>query len=229
MTKMKSITLLTVLLISAAATGQNFAPSETPANSSWVPRPIVFAGPSLVGNGYKAVALDGGAGFLLNSTRVVSDFEGRYMNARKTNDNTVNNRKGHERYLQGRVFYRYHRGLYFGGGAQWSETSTTNYTKQGWRPTFGLGGDHFGQGYSMRWQGMYVLPGTDRANALQGPEFQLWLPSPASRKHFFYRQTLGIYEFHDTVTDPTNVSLTAQQIARRHSAAFLDFTFGWRF
>jgi hypothetical protein len=151
------------------------------------------------------------------------------MNARKTNDNTVNNSKGHERFLQGRAFYRYRPGLYFGGGAQWSETSTTNYTKKAWRPTFGLGGDHFGESYSMRWQGMYILPGTDRANAMQGPELQLWLPSPASRKHFFYRQTLGIYEYHDTITDPTNATLTAQQAAQRHTSAFLDFTFGWRF
>jgi hypothetical protein len=218
-----------MLLMPVIVFGQSFAPSETPAKDSWTPRPIVFGGPSLVGNGYQTLALDGGAGFLLNSSHLVSDFEGRYMNARKTDDNTVNNRKGHERFLVGRMFYRYRRGLYFGGGAQWSETSTTNYTKNGWRPTFGLGGDHFGEGYSMRWQALYILPGTDRANALQGPELQLWFPSPASRKHFFYRQTLGIYEFHTTVTDPTNAALTAQQIAQRHSAAFLDFTFGWRF
>jgi hypothetical protein len=226
---MRSLTLLCVISMSIAAMGQGFVPSETWDKTSWAPRPIVFGGPSLVGNGYQTVALNGGAGFLLNSSHLLADMEGRYMNARKTDDNTVNNQKGHERFLQSRLFYRYHRGLYFGGGAQWSETSTTNYRKQAWRPTFGLGGDHFGDGYSLRWQALYILPGTDRANAVQGPELQLWLPSPASRKHFFYRQTLGIYEFHTTVTDPTNATLTAQQIAQRHAGAFLDFTFGWRF
>jgi hypothetical protein len=190
---------------------------------------MVLMGPSLVGNGYQSLALNGGVGLLLNSPHLLSDVEATYMNARKTDDNTLNNNKGHERSLKGRVFYRFHRDLYLGGGAQWSETSTTNYTKKGWRPTFGVGGDHFGDGYSMRWQTLYVMPGTDRANAMQGPEFQLWFPAPTSDKHFFFRQTLGIYEFHTTVTDSTNLSLTAQQTADRHTAAFLDFTFGWRF
>lgn len=226
---MKRLTLLAVLLVRIAAFGQNVLPAESSAMSSWVPRPIVFGGPSLVGNGYQTLALNGGAGLLLNSRNLLSDVEARYMNARKTDDNTLNNRKGHERYLLGRVFYRYRPGLYFGAGAQWSETSTTNYTKKSWRPTFGLGGDHFNDGFSMRWQALYILPGTDHANALQGPELQLWLPSPTSREHFFYRQTLGIYEFHTTVTDPRDISLTAQQISERHTAAFLDFTFGWRF
>jgi len=226
---MKRLTLLAVLVTRVAAVGQNISSSETWSRTSWVPHPIVLSGPSLLGNGYQAVALNGGAGILLNSRLVLGDVEARYMNARKTNDNTVNNRKGHERFLEGRLFYRYRRGLYFGGGAQWSETSTTNYTKKAWRPTFGLGGDHFGDGYSMRWQALYILPGTDKANALQGTELQLWLPSPLSRSHFFYRQTLGIYEFHTTITDPGNTSLAAQQTADRHSAAFADFTFGWRF
>ena len=227
---MNRLTLLTILVIRVAACGQNVMSSrQASARSSWMPHPIVFAGPSLVGNGYQNLALNGGAGFLMNAPHLLSDVEARYMNARKTDDNTINNISGHERYLQGRIFYRYRRGLYFGGGVQWSETSTTNYTKKSWRPTAGIGGDHFGDGYSMRWQTLYVLPGTDRVNALQGPEFQLWFPSPASHKHFFYRQTLGIYEFHTTITDPTNAALTAQQTRDRQSAAFLDFTFGWRF
>src|SRR5258708_3799257 len=175
---MKRLRLLAALLLPTVALGQNFSRSETWETTSWIPRPIVLSGPSLVGNGYQTVELSGGAGLLLNSSRFLSDVEGRYMNARKTNDNTVNNHKGHERFLDGRLFYRYKRGLYFGGGAQWSETSTTNYTKKGWRPTFGLGGDHFGSGYSMRWQTLYVLPGTDKINAVQGPELQLELPSP---------------------------------------------------
>jgi hypothetical protein len=225
----RPLVLLAVVMMHAAAIAQSLTPAETAAGTSWTPHPIVFAGPSFVGNGYQTLALNGGAGLLLNSPHLVSDIEGRYMNARKTNDNMINNRKGHERYLQGRIFYRYRPGLYFGGGAQWSETSTTNYTKKGWRPTFGVGGDHFGDSLSMRWQALYLLPGTDRLNALQGPEFQLWLPSPASRKHFFYRQTLGIYEFHTTITDPNDPALTALQTHDRHTAAFLDFTFGWRF
>lgn len=205
------------------------SPSLTPGAPSWIPRPILFAGPSFVGNGYQEVAESVGVGLLLNAKRLMSNAEGRYMNARKTDDNTLNNRKGHERYLQGRLFYKVRPNLYFGGGAQWSETSTTNYTKQAWRPTFGGGGDHFAADWSCRWQLLYIMPGTDRQNAVQGPEFQLWLPSPASKSHFFYRQTLGVYEFHTTVTDPADKNLTALQTGERQHAGFLDFTFGWRF
>jgi hypothetical protein len=229
MTK-RFVVLLTVLMTSLIASAQQYAPAyETWAQPSWMPHPIVFGGPSLVGNGYQTAALNAGGGFLIGSKQLFSDVEGRYMNARKTDDNTVDNDSGHERFLLGRAFYRVRPGLYFGGGAQWSETSTTNYDKQAWRPTFGLGGDHFGNGYSLRWQTLYIMPGTDRANAMQGPEIQVWFPSPASSSHFFFRETLGIYEFHETITDPTNASLTAQQKSDRSAAAFADFAVGWRF
>ncbi len=180
---MKILSLSCVLLLSVVAFGQEKPPaSETPASPSWTPRPVLYSGPSLVGNGYQTFALNGGGGLLLNSSKLLGDFEGRYMNARKTNDNTLNNRKGHERYLEGRLFYKYRQGLYFGGGAQWSETSTTNYTKKAWRPTVGLGGDYFSQGLSCRWQTLYISPGSDWQNALQGAEIQLWLPSPACKE-----------------------------------------------
>lgn len=220
------------LLACSMAFGQNVVhqPALTiPNKVSWIPRPYVFFGPSLVGNGYQTFAANSGAGILLRSKVLVANFEASYMNARKTNDNTINNHSGHERYLKGRVFYPWRQNLYFGGGAQWSQTSTTNYTKSAWRPTLGLGGDHFAEDLSARWQVMYITPGTDRSNALQGPEFQLWLPSPASRSHFIWRMSLGIYEFHTTVTDRSNKKLTAAQVRDRHHAGFLDFAFGWRF
>jgi len=175
--------------------------SLTPGPPSWIPRATLFAGPSLLGNGYQNIAESFGGGGMLNSRKLLGDFEARYMNARKTNDNTVNNRKGHERFLEGRLFYRVRGRLYVGGGAQWSETSKTNYTKRAWRPTFGGGGDHFADAWSCRWQLIYILPGTDWQNAVQGPEFQFWMPSPTSKSHFFFRQTVGIYEFHTTITD----------------------------
>jgi hypothetical protein len=227
----QNIVILVAILISPAfAFGQEaMQASVTPMVPSWLPRPVLFGGPSLVGNGYQSIAANFGGGVLLNSRKLVGDFEARYMDARKTNDGTVNNRKGHERFLDGSIFYPWRKSLYFGGGAQWSETATTNYTKNGWRPVLGLGGDHFAQDWSCRWQVLYVTPMHDRWNALQGPEFQFWLPSPASKSHFFYRQTLGVYEFHTTITDPRDPVLTAQQTSDRHSAAFLDFTLGWKF
>lgn len=222
----------TIFVLTLAAGAQNFRNSGASDESvapSWQPHPILFGGPSLMSGGYQPLSLSVGGGFLINSDNLVGDVEGSYENARKTNDGTVDNLSGHERHLEGRFFYRYSTGLFFGPGAQWSETSTTNYTKSAWRPTFGVGGDHFGDGYNMRWQAVYVMPGTDHLNALQGPEIQVWLPSPTSHSHFFYRQTLGIYEFHATITDPSNPVLTAQQKSSRNAATFLDFTVGWRF
>ena len=226
---MKILSMSFLLLLSIASLGQEKAPdSATRESPSWVPHPILFSGPSLVGNGYQAFALSGGGGLLLNSGKLLADFEGGYMNARKTNDGTLNNRKGHERYLDGRIFYKYRRSFYFGGGAQWSETSTTNYTKKAWRPTAGVGGDYFSERFSCRWQTLYISPGTDWQNGVQGAEFQLWMPSPASKSHFFYRQSLGVYEFH-TVTDRTDQQLTGWQRGQRDHAGFLDFAVGWRF
>jgi hypothetical protein len=203
--------------------------SYTPADQSWIPHPVLFLGPSLVGNGYQTFAGNFGAALLLNSRRLLGDLEASYMNAKKTNDNTVNNRKGHERFLNGRFFYPWRNGWYFGGGAQWSETSTTNYTKTSWRPAFGLTKDSITGACGCRWQLLYVTPGSDHSNALQGPEFQFWIPSPESKSHFFFRQSIGVYEFHTTVTDPTNRPLTARQTSERNHAGFADFSFGWKF
>ncbi len=98
---MKRCTLLVLLFISAAAAAQNSAPSENAGRDSWLPRPVLLAGPSAVGNGYQTVAWSGGAGLLLTSPHLLSDFEARYMNARKTNDNTVNNQRGMSGSLRG--------------------------------------------------------------------------------------------------------------------------------
>ena len=218
------------LFLCANAFAQEGPPASiTPASPSWVPHAILFAGPSLVGNGYQPFTGNFGGGALLNSSTLRGDFEAYYMNARAANDGTINNRKGHERFLRGRVFFPWRQGLYFGGAAQWSETATTNYTRKAWRPTFGLGGDHFAEDWSCRWQMLYILPGSDRLSALHGPEMQFWLPSPSSKSHFFFRETLGMYEFHTTITDPADRMLTLRQTADRHPASFLDFTFGWRF
>ena len=226
---MKALALFCSLFFSLSLVAQDRTASITQESPSWLPRPIIYGGPSLVGNGYQTLAGSLGGGLLLDSNRLLADFEASYMNARKTNDNTTNNNKGHERFLQGRVFIPWRNNLYFGGGAQWGETATTNYTKKGWRPTFGGGGDHFGDTWSCRWQILYITKGTDKLNGLQGPEFQFWMPSPVSKSHFFFRESLGAYEYHTTVTDPSDRDLTNQQTSQRSTAAFLDFTLGWKF
>jgi hypothetical protein len=100
--KMKRLAIITILIFRTVAYSENLG-NNFAAPPSWIPRPMVLMGPSLMGSGYQNMALNGGAGLLLNSSHVLSDVEGCYMNARKTNDNTFNNSKGHERYLQARA------------------------------------------------------------------------------------------------------------------------------
>jgi hypothetical protein len=170
------------------------------------------------GASYSPAAGTVGAGLNIEATRLIVLAEASAQNAHKQDSGT-----GTEADLKGRAFLRTAAGWYFGGGAQWSKLSTAIYDKQAWRPAFGGGKDLFRENFSMRAQILYVLPGSDRLNALHGPEISLWLPSPASRSHLFYRQTLGIYEFHQTSV-PGNSGLN-----QRFVASFLQFTAMYRF
>ncbi len=183
--------LITILLVECSA--QQIVAVPTSTSPSW-PRPYVYGGLALSqGASYSPAAGIIGAGFNAESQRFIALAEGSIENAHKQDSGS-----GTETGLKGRAFIRAGNGWYLGGGAQWSKLSTNPYSKQAWRPTFGGGKDIFREDFSMRTQALYVLPGTDHWNAVQGPEIALWLPSPASGSHFFYRQTVGIYEFHQT-------------------------------
>jgi hypothetical protein len=206
--------------------------------SAQVPRPFVYGGASLNGGGYKPLSALGGAGVSLDSKHFVWQADAAYKMARKTNDGTSLNLKGHTRELSSSAYYRFADKWFLGAGARWSQLSTTNYSKSAWRPTFGGGSDYLrkpcGDGncvpdFSLRWAVDYVLPGSDWANGLQGPLLSLYLPSPAVRGHLFWRETVGIYRFHDTVTDRTNPELTKLQMGQRSIATFVEFTLMYRF
>jgi len=203
-----------------------------------VPRPFLYAGAGLMGAGYAPLAAEAGVGLRIDSRHFLASAEGTYDNGHKTNDNTEPNPKGHDRGLDGAAYFRFSSGWFSGAGVRWSQLSTTNYTKGAWRPTFGGGKDYFHNNcaiedcvsdFSMRLGVDYVLPGTDHANALQGPLLSIYLPSPSAKRHIFFRQTLGIYEFHQTVTDPSNLTLTRQQIGQRSATAFGELTVMYRF
>jgi hypothetical protein len=193
-------------------------PGRSTNNSFW-PLPYLYGGLALSnGASYSPAAGTIGGGLNLESAHFIALAETSFQNAHKQDSGT-----GNEVDLKGRAFFRTSPGWYFGGGAQWSKLSTVEYDKQAWRPVFGGGKDLFRENFSLRAQALYVLPGTDRLNALQGPEISLWLPSPAARSHFFYRQTLGIYEFHQTSV-PGNLGTS-----NRYAATFLQFTAMGRF
>jgi hypothetical protein len=203
-----------------------------------LPRPFAYAGAGLMGGGYAPLAWEGGGGLRIDSRHLLASAEGWYDNGHKTNDGDQPNPKGHDRGLVGSAYFRLKSGWFAGVGARWNQLSTTNYTKSGWRPTFGGGGDYFHKkcafedcisDFSMRLGVDYLLPGTDHVNALQGPLVSVYFPSPSAKGHIFFRETIGIYEFHETVTEPSNLTLTRQQIGHRSVTSFGELTLMYRF
>ena len=228
----RSITLaLATLSVTLALVAQEFVSSQKPTadNSDQqprglLPRPFLYGGAGLMGGGYSPLAGEVGVGLRIDSRHFLASAEASYDNGHKTNDGDQPNPSGHDRGLAAATHFRLAAGWFAGVGARWSQLSTTNYSKSGWRPTFGGGKDYFLRGckgedcvteFSMRLRVDYVLPGTDHFNAVQGPLFSFYMPSPAAKGHFFLRMTQGIYEFHETVTEPYNVVLTRQQIGDR--------------
>ena len=221
---------LLLLLATSVAVGQEQA---VPAA---YPHPYLYGGLQLNGGGYAPTSGVLGGGLDLELPHLVTNIEASYDNAHKSNDGTVGNVSGHDRYLSGDAFYRLKNRWYFGGGYHWSQLSTTNYSKSASRPAFGGGKDwihEYGYGYrggdwSMRIQVLYVTKGSDKLNGTQGPEVSFWMPSPATKHHFFVRITSTTIFFHQTITS-TDPVLTAQQTDTRSLANFAEFTFMCRF
>jgi|ERR1700733_6703068 hypothetical protein len=205
--------------------------------SPW-PHPFAYAGAGLMGGGYAPLAWDGGGGLMIDTRHFLASAEGSYDNGHKIDDNDQPNPKGHDRGLAASAYYRLSSGWFGGVGVRWSQLSTTNYSKSQWRPTFGGGKDYFHKkcaaencvsDFSMRVKVDYVLPGTDHFNGVQGPLLSIYMPSPAAKGHLFFRETLGIYEFHETVTAPSNLILTRQQMGDRSVTSFGELTVMYRF
>jgi hypothetical protein len=204
-----------------------------------IPRPYLYAGGEGMGSGYAPFALIGGGGFRIDSSHFLLDAVGWYDNGHKTNDNTQPNPKGHDRGLVGSAYYRLGSGWAFGAGARWSELSTTNYKKSSWEPTFGGNKDFFHPGctmetcadqfFSMRIGIDYMLKGSNWQNGTQGMLFSLYLPSPSVQHHIFYRETVGIYRFYDTVTDRADPRLTREEMSHHSFDSFAEFTIMYRF
>jgi hypothetical protein len=201
-----------------------------------IPHPYLSFGPSLMGGGYAPLAYRAEAGIDLESTHVIFRSLAAYDNGRKTNDGDQPNPNGHDRYLEGAAYYRARRGWFLGMGWSWSQLSTTNYSKGGTRPEFGGGYDWFlhscdgcRRDFSMRIDADWVMAGTDWENGSHGPDVKLTFPAPSEKRHLFWRQTIGIYRFHETVTEPTNFSLTQSQRSQKYFDSDVNFGILYRF
>lgn len=58
--KMKRLAIITILIFRTVAYSENLG-NNFAAPPSWIPRPMVLMGPSLMGSGYQNMALNGGA------------------------------------------------------------------------------------------------------------------------------------------------------------------------
>jgi len=251
----KSILLVVVLcLVGTQAFAQNAVLPATTSDSSgsfpkivW-PRPFIYGGLGLNGGGYAPLSGKVGAGLRSDQNHLIWSASAAYDNSHGANDNTTNNTNGHERALDSSIYYRFNNGWFLGGGASWSELSTTNYTKQGFHPSVSGGKDYVhkcaAEGcvtrWSMRLQVDYKMKGAEHVdvkgcsvpngqctNDLQGPMVSFFLPSPALAGHLYWRETVGVYTFHETVTS-TDPALTALQKSHRSVTSFLEFTMMYR-
>jgi hypothetical protein len=228
------------LLAIRHAAGEHYDREEM-VSGRFIPTPFLSLGPSLMGGGYGALAYRVEGGLNVEATHVVFRALAAYDNGHKVNDGDQPNPKGHDRYLESALYFRparpgWTRMFYFGGGYRWSQLSTTNYTKGGSRYEIGGGYDWFLRpceaclrDLSMRFSLDWVTAGTDWQNGSHGPNLKLTWPSPREKRHWFYRQQIGVYRFHETITEPTNVPLTRLQRSHKSMDSFLDFGVIYRF
>jgi hypothetical protein len=256
---MRTKLMLVIILLGLVST-QTFAQNAVlPATTSdsgssfpklaW-PRPFIYGGLGLNGGGYAPMSGKIGTGLRIDQNHLIWAASAAYDNSHKSNDNTIANTNGHERSLESSIYYRLSSGWFMGGGASWSQLSTTNYTKQDFHPSVGGGKDYFhkecaGEDCVTRWsfrlQVDYKLKGAAHVdakgcaipngqctNGLQGPMVSFYLPSPAMAGHLYWRETVGVYTLHDTLTS-TDPVLTAMQKSNRSVASFVEFTMMYRF
>lgn len=212
-----------------------------PLLHSFVPHPYVMIGPSFMGGGYAVLAYRAEAGFHVESRQWVMKGDAAYDNAHMVNDGDQPNPKGHDRSLESAIYFRPPipplSGHWFvGAGFTWSQLSTTNYTKGGSRPLIGGGYDlslhpcpACRRDFSMRIALDWLTAGSDWENGSHGPQISFSLPGLREQRHWFWQQRLGIYRFHDTVTDRGNLSLTREEQSKKHFDSFLDFGIIYRF
>lgn len=204
---------------------------------SLLPHPYLLFGPALGGGGYRALALLFEGGIDLESHLWHMNASAAYDNDRKTDDGDQPNPKGHDRYLQGNINFRpFGRRWFFGAGYRWNQLSTTNYAKAGNRPQFGGGYDFVTRpcsscrrDFSMRLGLTYFTAGDDWQNGSHGVEIEMMMPTPREKRHWFYRQRMLVYRFHETVTEVNDPALTEQQRADKGFDASADFGILYRF
>ena len=209
------------------------------------------------GDGYQALSPDVRAGIDIEGRHLSLTIGAAYDFVRKTNDNAqVPNEKGRVREADAELLYKFHPGSswFVVAGAGWGETSLTPYMKSSWSPRVGGGHDFVNEFNSWRLQFSYLhamnevvryptlvifTPGPGQAspsytcslcgNDVQAISASVQYPSPSSSAHWFVLISLQTDWFHETVTDPYNLSMTpgqkSQISASGHYSAGLIYRF----
>lgn len=212
------------------------------------PHPYLYAGPSIMGGGYAKLAYRAEAGLNVESRHWIMKALGAYDDGHKIDDGDQPNPNGHDRYLEGAIYVRpswlpsqlaflgnpSH--WFLGAGYRWNQLSTSNYTKGVNGPLIGGGYDlvlrscpECYRNFSMRIAVDWLTAGNDWQNGSHGPQINLSYPTPREDRHLFFVESLAIYRFHETVTEPTNVSLTQQQRSQQYFGTTCDFGLIYRF
>jgi hypothetical protein len=177
----------------------------------------------------------------MESSRAAFEAYGAYDNGRQVNDGVQPNPKGHDRYLAAAASLRLPWRLpsmepFLGCGWRWNQLSTTRYTKGADRPQIGGGLDYWQRAcptchpnFSMRLGMNWVLAGSDWQNGVHGAEISISIPSLREARHCFFVATIGIYGFHQTVTDRTKIQLMRSQRADRAVFPVLSLGLLYRF
>jgi hypothetical protein len=209
--------------------------------------PQIFSGGAGYGPGFVG---DGGVDYI--ARRFEIQLSSSYGFIRKTNDNDQTpNEHGHTRGVEALALYRLHK-WFLGGGAEWDETAVTPYRKYSWAPEISAGRTFFYHFVDFRVQGAWwhaLHEYTDYPNVAKftpGPGQQALstyclcnngvtgygvdvLISMSDWGHVLLHSNFGLIRFHETVTDPYNLSLTARQDADRNTAASLTSGIEFRF
>jgi hypothetical protein len=229
--EMKYASLLVILSLAAFA-------QDNQQPTTVRPQPFVYGGLDLG----DSAAYVGGAGLMEDTKYFIFQGDASYDNDGKSNDNANITHNGHNRRFKSSAYWRFGGGMFIGGGARWSQLSTLAYQKEQWHPTVGIGQDYIVPFFSTRLQVDYTLPwGAEHVSAngctvpngqctnnVSGPEFSIYLPSPAVRGHVFFRATIAIWRAHETVTS-TDPVLTRQQVGNTFFVPETQLTMLYRF
>ncbi len=189
---------------------------------------ISFSAPS---SGY-GVGADPSVGIALQYPHFMLDADVGYGFVRKVDDNDqVPHERGHTRGAWASVSWRRGRN-FIGPGASWKETAVTPYRKYSWAPEIDAGHDF----NALRIMASYFrslreytdypsllqfTPGPGQpalsrycicSNGVSGVGFDLWQASgEKTPAHVLLHYSFSLIHFHESVTDPYNAQLTAQQ------------------